>query len=270
MHYSTIIPGSFGKTNPAAPAFVGRWNNAFEIPLTLVGNATYPQGASWATQTVSSFGAVLWTGRLADGTNFTYATDLAQGGQTPLHVMLFNYNSSIQGWQTLTSGTGRSVASLGWVKLATGGRSYAEGFPLHTLSGSGAKYTPPSPGSLILNIRSGSDNAIATFSQGGLSSDFNQLFTVGANNILALPVGDANPYRLNASLNTTTGLLSGRGTAINFSNNQATSARPGTFSGLVVPGRNQAVGHFLLPIDTSTTAPILSGKFLAEETGVLD
>lgn len=261
---------AFSKTNPASSAFVGRWNNAYEIPSALVRNAIYPQGASWATQTVSSSGAVLWTGRLADGTNFTHATDLAQGGQTALHVMLFNYSSSIQGWQTLTSSTGRSVASLGWVKLKTGGRSYADGFPLHTLAGNGAKYTPPAPSSLILNIRSGSDNAVATFTEGGLSSAFNQLFTVGANNILVLPVGPANPYRLNASLNVTTGLLSGRGTAINFNANQASSARPGSFSGLVVPGRDQAVGHFLLPSDTSASAPILSGKFLAEETGVLN
>lgn len=260
----------FSKTSPPSSNFVGRWNNAYEIPVLLVGNQTYPQGASWATQTVSNTGAVLWTGRLADGTNFTYATDLATGGQTALHVMLFNYNSSIQGWQTLSSGTGLSTASLGWVKTYTGGRSYADGFPLHTLSGIGAKYTPPVPESLILNIRSGSNNAIATFTQGGLSSAFHQIFTVGAKNVLALPQGDANPYRLKASLNVTTGLLTGSGSAINFSANQASSARPGTFSGLVVPGRNEAVGHFLLPADTSKTAPILSGKFVAEETSELN
>lgn len=260
----------FSKTSPPSSAFIGRWNNAYEIPVLLNRNQTYPQGAAWATQTVSNTGAVLWTGRLADGTNFTYATDLALGGQTALHVMLFNYNSSIQGWQTLSSGTGLSTASLGWVKTETGGRSYPNGFPLHTLTGNGAKYTPPVLGGLILNIRSGSNNAIAIFSEGGLSSPFYQVFTVGANNVLALPLGDANPYRLNASLNVFTGLLTGSGSAINFNANQATSARPGTFSGLVVPGRDQAVGHFLLPTDTSSTAPILSGKFIAEETGELN
>jgi Putative Ig domain len=260
----------FSKTSPPSAAFIGRWNNGYEIPTLLVRNQTYPQGAAWATQTVSNTGAVLWTGRLADGTKFTYATDLALGGQTPLHLMLFNFNSSLQGWQTLSSGTQLSSASLTWVKLITGGRSYGEGFPLHTLLGNGAKYTPPTPGSLILDMRSGANNAIATFSQGGLSTPFYQVFTVGAGNALALPLGDANPYRLNASLNVTTGLLTGSGTAINFSSTNASSARPGTFSGLVVPGRDQAVGHFLLPSDTSSSSPILSGKFIAEETSELN
>ncbi len=39
-----------------------------------MGNANYPQGASWATKTITAAGAVNYSGRLADGTAFTYST----------------------------------------------------------------------------------------------------------------------------------------------------------------------------------------------------
>jgi hypothetical protein len=41
--------------------------------------------------------------------------------------------------------------------------------------------------------------------------------------------------------------------------------RPGTFSALLIPVREQAVGYFLLPTGQSTIAPILSGKLIGAE-----
>jgi len=258
---------AYSKTRPAT-GYSGRWNSATEIPTGLIGNVIYPQGAGWATQTVSDSGIVLWTGRLADGTSYTYSTNLAENGQAALHVMLYKYYGSIQGWQTINKTTGLCAASLSWVKTANGDRSYGTGFPLHSLAGSGGRYSRPTDGGLVFGIHAGSNNAVATFSQGGLSSVFYQVFTVGSGNRLALPVGDTNPYRLRAGLNVTTGIISGSGTAMNYNATQPTNLRKGTFSALLIPGREQAVGHFLLPTDQSPYAPILSGKFIAEETSV--
>lgn len=66
------------------------------------------------------------------------------------------------------------------------------------------------------------------------------------------------------------GIVSGSGTALDYSLLQPNNARPGTFSALLIPGQEQAVGHFLLPFSTSRNAPILSGKLIGEENSLLD
>lgn len=255
---------AYSATRPAT-AYAGRWNTGYELPQQLVGNAAYPQGAAWATQTVSTSGLVTWTGRLADGTAFTHSTGLAEEGQTSLHVMLYNYNGSIQGWQTLNSLTDQSSAFLEWIKNPVGGRSYPYGFARHSLTGYGGLYTPPSNGSLVFGIYSGTGNARLIFREGGLASNYTQAFTLGAGHSITFPTGSGNPYKLSASVNITTGILTGSGTAMDFSEQNITNQRAGTLSALLIPGREQAVGHFQLPTTRSATAPILSGKLVGEE-----
>lgn len=250
-----------------ATALIGRWNTTYELPAPLIGNITYPQGSSWGTQTVSLSGVATWTGRLADGTALTSSSGISENGQTPLHFMIDSLFGSVQGWQTLDSTTGFSSAALNWVKAAYTTRSYAAGFPLHDLTGTGGRYTPPGVGEMLFGIALGADNARLYFTQGGLAVPFVQSFTLDAGNIILMPAGAANPHQIQLSLDLITGQLSGTGSALDIdpANPGLNRQRPGTISALLNPALETAIGHFLLPVTQSSTAPILSGRVVGEE-----
>lgn len=256
------------STAEPATAYAGRWNTAYELPAPLLSSSTYPQGATWGTQTVSSTGLATWAGRLADGTAITASAGISADGSTPLHVMLYDSLGSLQGWQGLDSGTQRSSGSLTWAKSAIStARSYPAGFPTHDLTGSGALYTPPPLGEMLFGITPGADNASLTFTQGGLAAPFTQTFSLAAGNLITLPTGPANPHQIQFTLDLSTGILTGTGTAMDIDplNPGLARQRPGTFSALLLPDREQAIGHFLLPTSQSPTAPILSGKLIGAE-----
>jgi len=264
----TGFKAGFSASQPAT-AYAGKWNAAFELPGELIGNATYPQGATWAAQSISNAGVVTWTSRLADGTSNTFSTDLGAAGQTAVHLMLYGYAGSVQGTQTYNANNGTTTGSLGWVKSTNFTRSYSAGFPLHFLAGNGARYTPPAPGQQIFGILAGVNNARLIFTQGGLSTPYSQVFSIGANNVITVPpTGPGNPFSIKFSINFATGILTGTGTAMDFSPNLPTNSRPGSFSGLLIPGREQAVGHFLLPASRNTASQILSGKLIGEENNL--
>jgi hypothetical protein len=257
---------AFSKTNPAT-AYVGQWNTALELPNELLGDSTYPQGAGWAIQTISSTGTVAWISKLADGTPKTFSTALSAQGRTAVHLMLYDNSGSVQGTLLFDSQDDTTSGSLGWVKSPVYSRNYGDGFPLHFLTADGALYTPPAANELIFGITAGADNARLLFTQGGLSSRFTQLFTIGTGNRITLPTPGSvgNPYKIKLSAIMKTGVVSGSGTAMDYSLNLPTNARLGIFNSLLIPGREQAVGYFLLPTSTSSTAPLLSGKLIGEE-----
>lgn len=266
---------AYGASTPAT-AFVGSWNTALELPSPLIGNATYPQGAGWTIQTVARTGVVTTTGRLADGTAFTSSSGLSLEGLSALHLMLYNYTGSVQGVQALNSASSTSGAALDWVKSDQGSasttRSYKAGFPLHELIGSGGRYARPVGAALIFGIAPGANNARVTFREGGLFQPYTQILTLAAGNVLQLPTAPgSNPYQIRLSLNVATGVVTGTGTAMDFDSNNpnGTRQRPGTMSALLIPTLEQALGHFLLPTDRGTTSPILSGKVVGEENGIL-
>jgi hypothetical protein len=260
----------FSASQPAT-AYAGRWNTAYELPAQLIGNPTYPQGAAWASQTISTAGVVTWVSRLADGTSTILTTDLSAAGQTAMHLMLSGNTGSIQGTQTFNPANGTTTGSLSWVKLANTSRSYSAGFPLHFLTGSGARYIPPAAGQQIFGILPGVNNTRLIFSQGGLTTPYTQLFSIGANNFITIPAtGPSNPFGIKFSINFTTGILTGTGSAMDFIQNLPTNSRSGTFSALLIPGREQSVGHFLLPANRDSTSQILSGKLLGEETNIIN
>lgn len=258
------LKAGFSNSQPATN-FMGRWNVAYELPENLVGNDTYPQGAAWSSQVISKSGAVSWTTRLADGTSSTFSTDLGANGQTLVHLMLYNYAGSVQGSQVFNATNRTTVGNLGWVKSANTTRSYSSGFPLHFLSGAGARYTPPAANEMIFGITAGTNNARLLFTEGGLGEAFTQVFSLGTQNKVTLPTGAANPYGIKMSINLATGVVTGSGTAMDYQQNLPTNSRSGTFSGLLIPGREQAVGHFLLPASRAKNSQILSGKLIGEE-----
>jgi hypothetical protein len=182
--------------------------------------------------------------------------------------MLYDFLGSVQGWQTLDSGTQESSGALTWVKspISTT-RNYAAGFPTHDLIGSGAFYSAPMTGEMLFGISPGTDNASLTFAEGGLAASFTQIFSLGTGNLITLPSGSANPHQIQFALDLATGILTGNGLAMDIDplTPSLNRQRPGTFSALLIPVREQAVGYFLLPTGQSTIAPILSGKLIGAE-----
>lgn len=189
-------------------------------------------------------------------------------GTAPVHVMLYKNLGSIHGWHDLDDVTDTSSASLSWWKApVAGSRSYASGIPEHSLIGAGALYTAPVSGEMLFGIGIAPDNASLTFTEGGLAMPFVQTFTLGAKNVITLPQGSANPHQIKLGMDLKTGIVTGTGAAmdINMLNPAQNRQRPGTLSALLIPQREEAVGHFLLPTSTIKTSPILSGKVVGGE-----
>lgn len=134
-------------------------NAALIPPESVFDDATtYPQGAGYACVKVSPKGAAAWTGRLADGSAFTYAGVAGEGGEMPLHVLLMGKTGSLQGWHLLTPGALDSEA-LDWfiappAKPRTKG-AYRQGIPLHPLTLAGAPHVPPGARAFTLQLEGG-------------------------------------------------------------------------------------------------------------------
>lgn len=248
-------------------ALAGRWNAAYPLPSPLVGNASYPQGSSWITQTLSAGGSLNAVIRLADGSSATSSRGLTSAAHSPMHVMLYDSRGSVQGWQTLNAVTRTLTGQLSWMKSATSGPSYTSGFTLPSLSGFGAVYSAPATGAWLFGVSEDSAFGRFVFREGGLASAFWQPFSLSSANAILMPTGAENPHQIQASLDLNTGIITGNGSAMDIdpANPSLNRQRPGSFSGLFIPSVTKAHGHFLLPADSSATAPILSGDFTAEK-----
>ncbi len=251
-------------------ALVGRWNVAYRLPSPLVGNATYPQGSSWITQTISPDGSVNAVIRLADGSAATSSRGVSSSGQSPLHAMLYELTGSVQGWQSYSGDTRTLAGQLSWLKSANlTSRSYSGGFSLSSLGGLGAAYSAPVVGTWLFGETADAAQGRFVFLEGGLSQAFVQPFSLSGDNVILMPTGSENPHQIQASLDLSTGIITGTGTAMDIDpeNPALNRQRPGSFSALFIPTQTQAHGHFLLPVDSSATAPVLSGEFVAEKEG---
>lgn len=259
----------FSKSRPATE-YAGTWNTAYEIPEAHIGDLSLPQGAAWARQKISSSGVATWSGRLPDGKSFTHSSLLSASGHAAIHVMMYYYQASVQGWQALNAESNASIATLYWIRTAFSSRKYPEGFPMLTLIGNGGKYITPTGSNLIFGLTKDQENVRFIFSQGGLVSSFSQPFSVGSKHKITLPIGTGNPYKISATFSPSSGILLGSGKTMDYLVSNPANARPGTFSALAIPGRNAAVGNFQLPVSNAKDARILSGKLVAEENYLLD
>lgn len=254
-------------------ALPGRYN----VPLMPVEtSAAYPLGSGYLSLAVSPKGRINYTGRLADGTPLTGGGSGLVDGVLPLHHMLYKNTGSAQGSLALDETRTFFSAALDWFKspqpanAAT--RVYRNGFPLHTLSGTGGRYSAPAAGQLLLDLALTENNARLAFSEGGLFIPFSQTFSLVSNNKAVFPAATDNPHQLKLTLNAKTGLITGKGATMDIdpANPALNRQRAGTGSALIIPGLDRAEGHFLLPADTSKTAPILSGRLRMLPASALD
>jgi hypothetical protein len=181
--------------------------------------------------------------------------------------MLYAFSGSVQGWQTLNSTSAQSTGALTWSKTPVISANYIGGFARHDLIGRGGRYTAPVANQPLFGIPLIANNARFIFTEGGLFTPFQQVFTLSAQHVILMPSAAANPSQILASLDLSTGIIHGSGSAIEIDpvRPNLNRQRAGSFSALLNPASETAIGHFLLPISNEVGAPILSGKIIGDE-----
>lgn len=262
--------GSYSNTTPMQASRAGQFNRS--SPAAGSGSYTValqpaadrdPAGASFGILSLSSTGAVRWSGRLADGSAVTRAGQLGVDRSFPVHWPLYQNRGAAQAWLQIGGSPPHEVTGTGsWVKLASSvpARNYNNGFDLINLNVIGASYQRPPQGSLILGISptlglaQGSFDFPTTYhSQSALP--FAQTFNVSNSTrvIASLP----NSRNTKLKLNLQNGLVTGDWREID--------GRRGSYSGVLLPHQNIALGYALLPVlDPANARPIVSGSFRLE------
>ena len=264
-----------------ASAYAGNYTAALDLPSLALHDPLYPQGHGYATLNVGSTGLCTWGGKLADGSAISGGVTLGPDGEVPLQVVLYATPGSAQGWQTITSATGYLDGTLDWYKpqQAAATRSYHDGILLHTQTLVGGLYPATAvnlPTMLGLALPLSMLNTKLSFSDGGLTANFDQLLTVTATNTSSVPTSPSlNSFLVKLTLTPSTGLFSGSFSRQDADPTDLTSpitviTRAPPFYGVLVPRLAQGVGFFLLnelpasspTLTTAANSPTLSGQVI--------
>ena len=279
-----------GWVNSWSTGTAGAWSEYVTVALAPPANVAAnqlmtPFGISIGTATVSPSGVVTWAGRMADGTVTTASSLISRAllstgkpdhVEVPLSLSL--NGGSAQGMLTLIQKDPLQAdyhsigGTLDWFKLPSGGRSYANGIPLHTLSAVGGRYSKPANGQLIINLLPTVSNAQWVYTGVGIEASDSALFlanpftiSAGGQSFFDKPDPLGNVFNVNL----TTGLYSGSITLTDASPVVASSQVRRTFTTYGVLLKDKGKGFFLLPglPNVSTTlanTPIASGRLILQ------
>ena len=259
------------RMNPAS-GMEGYYSVVLDLPSASVGVATVPQGAGFATFTVTAAGAFRLAGRTADGEVLSGAGVLGPAGQLAVYSPLYRGAGSAFGWWALAEDaggdfTGNEVTgSLSWMKPAQPGRAYPGGFGPLALGVQGAYLAASPRGLAVLGLPETGSFALE-FAEGGVEdSDTDpNLAAVSWTDTLRVVLPTVNPARVRLTVNPRTGVVAG---AFTLTETSPPLVRANvTFAGQVVrtaDSETLAAGYFLLPQlpgagQTVRTSPILSG-----------
>ena len=215
--------------NPAA-AFAGKYTLAISGS---VDPASSPQGNGYGAMTVTTAGAVTFSGGLGEGTPVTQKVPLASNGQWAVYVPLHKGKGSILGWLTLGD-TGNSDVSglLLWTKPAgVTGMLYPTGF-VSEVTTIGSRYLAPPSGKPALNF----SNSVVRLEGGNLAApSTHDVFLNEFNKVTLLSAGT---NKLAITLSTSSGLISG-----SFINPQ--TLKKSVIKGALLQRQNFGNGYFL-------------------------
>ena len=235
-------------------AYMGVYTAAMQLPAGVLANAAYPQGTGYFGGGVNGDGSVTMSARLADNTVVTATTALGPDLSVPIHWLLYGGTGSAQGWQSVKADAGLGAlmdGSISWMKLTqptkSTTRSYKAGFPLHELNTVGSILTVPGSGVIELGLPNQPGNAVATFSQGGLSSNRSEVLQITQANAAVLQRGSP----LTMTIDKTQG---------KFSGNYSVGGIVAPYFGIFLPRLGLGLGHFQLPQSNAATSAILSGS----------
>jgi uncharacterized protein YkwD len=190
----TLSDGSFSVSFDAERAWVagglrtgapGRYTVV--IPSVDEGGGR-PEGAGWATLTLSSTGLGTLTGKLADGTAISAASWVSRDGVMPIYAALYSSLGSISGSLRFRETSDTDLdGSLTWHKPE---RSTSPRYPWafteeHAIVGS--RYDAPASGERVIGLPAQAGNASVVLRDGDLDSTLTQSVTVtGANAVKLL------------------------------------------------------------------------------------
>lgn len=216
------------------------------VNTNVSGPGLLPNGNGFGALSLGAGGNVKLTGRTAEGTPFSHAAGLSQGGEWPLYVVLPKGRGAIFGWMQF-GGVGGALSTQGlhWIKPAGPDTFYPGGYNL-SLDVLGSSYTPDTT-SLLL------DEAVASIAAGDLFTDdlavwnFYRIWQREPNQWAA----EKSPAKLQLSFGNSRGFMSG--SFINYRTGLRTPIR-----GIVLQQQSGVLGYFL-SVNSSGYFSITSG-----------
>jgi hypothetical protein len=191
------------RSNPATQ-YAGLYT--LIIPGGTAGDSTVPEGAGYATISVSSGGTAMLSGTLADGTNISQSVPISKTGQMPLQASLYGGGGSVLGWLTFDTNQPASSAQgvLSWIKPAQRfAKLYPAGFAMNDIQAVGSRYVPPANAAARVI---GLTNGVVSLEGGDLTGAVTNLILLSANG----KVTDLSlTNKLKLSITTSNGLFSG-------------------------------------------------------------
>jgi len=210
-----------------------------------------PQGASYASMTLSPLAIAKIAGRLADGTVFTASSPLGTDGRIFIYQTLYTAPGRILGSLNLASDNSHTITgNLTWTKPPqTSGAVYRSGWatPIPLLA-SGGKYRPAVGATLPLDATpSATNNARIVLQDGGISAN---PITVPFRLLSPTTLSIASPQKL--SITNANGAFTGT-----YTDGTGATKRTLTFQGLLIPNPatpadfdSTGYGYFILPTGT--------------------
>jgi len=162
-----------------------------------------PDGDGFGTVNVSTKGAILFSGTLADGTKATQKTTVSKGGAWPLYVPLYGDKGALVSWINFdTNAVDTDFSGLAnWFKQTQiTAKHYRDGFTNETTL-LGSLYTSPTATNPVLDFA----NAIVGFVGGNIATNF-------TNNVrldLDSKVVNLSSNKLTLTISKPSGLFSG-------------------------------------------------------------
>jgi cyclophilin family peptidyl-prolyl cis-trans isomerase len=213
------------KTNLAPQA--GKYTMVVPIDTN---SPSGPTGDGFGTVTVSTAGAVSFSGTLADGTKVTQKTGLSKDGHWPLFAALYKGKGSLLSWVTFTNETDSDFNGLfNWFKQTQTAKYYPGGFTNEAVL-VGSHFLPPTPTNLVLHIT----NGVVAFTNGNLIAGFTNLVVLDAKG----KVMNEGTNKLSLSISKSSGTFSGSVTPPG-------GGKAVSFKGALLQKQNLGSGFFL-------------------------
>jgi len=200
--------------------------------------STAPNGFGHGILDVDLAGGLKFAGVLGDGSKATQKVVVSRNGRWPFYVSAYKGQGSVLGWMPVSNSGERSARVVWTKKPGVPGPLYPDGFIVNPRFYI-APYTPPPPGTRIINLSTGT--AEAAFGGGDLAAPFVSNFALTLDN----KVVDLSNNRLTITFTKKNGLFKGSvippggGTKIKF-------------SGIVYQPEAVAVGLIIGPTRTSS------------------
>jgi hypothetical protein len=246
-----------------AAAYVGRYN----LSLTPTNSADLtdiakPNGTSFASIDVAANGTVKFTGSLADGTPIAGSSVLGPNGEVFFFQTMYLKTKlgSLIGGLMINSLSDANVSNntitagdCDWNRpenLTATNRLYRSGFDPMALSIDGGFYAAPTGSTLLLGLTDGTNNALVTLLNGGLTTPPTTTVSVRTGNVLTPAATNALAITTVPALGTFTGSF----TIVPFAKTN--------YFGLIVPMASvqNGVGYFILNQSSAPTSAQRSGS----------